>query len=308
MGNHSHGSPNHSGTVATAGQKRWSNSRTRASRRTSRLAETDPTGRQEGREAGRHVLFGDLDRWHAGLPRGYFAIAWRDARRSARIGCRTSLSASRTRSACSASASARPLGQDPDARRGGRRGAACRVRTEDDRQGASGSSTTCGEETRHRPPPADPQHPVGAVALGSRCRSSSCCGDLGPLPTSSCRTRCGTQDGKLERLIRDPEARPIKAADVTIGSVFHVMPRASTSSTSTSLEEKAKAAVLLMRLEPEDLNEAAGARGLGLRRHRRLLQDLHPRRLPGRPVRAADAPPALPVPPVDLRRHRRTAR
>ena len=41
---------------------------------------------------------------------------------------------------------------------------------------------------------------------------------------------------------------------------------------------------------------------LGLPRHRRLLQDLHPRRLPGRPVRAADAPPALPVPPVDLRR------
>ena len=34
-----------------------------------------------------------------------------------------------------------------------------------------------------------------------------------------------------------------------------------------------------------------GAR-LGLPRHRRLHQDLHPRRLPGRPLRAADAPPA----------------
>ena len=40
------------------------------------------------------------------------------------------------------------------------------------------------------------------------------------------------------------------------------------------------------------------------RRHRLLLQDLHPRRLPDLAVRAHDPPPALPLPPVDVRPHR----
>ncbi len=44
------------------------------------------------------------------------------------------------------------------------------------------------------------------------------------------------------------------------------------------------------------------------RQHRRLLQDLHPRRLPGRAVRADHPPHPLPVPPVDLRRGERRQR
>ena len=48
-------------------------------------------------------------------------------------------------------------------------------------------------------------------------------------------------------------------------------------------------------------------RRLGLPGHPRLLEDLHPRRLPHRPVRAAHPPPAVPVPPVDLRPGRRAA-
>ena len=39
-----------------------------------------------------------------------------------------------------------------------------------------------------------------------------------------------------------------------------------------------------------------------------LLQDLHPCRLPDQPVRAADPPPALPVPPVDVRPRRQRPR
>ena len=50
-------------------------------------------------------------------------------------------------------------------------------------------------------------------------------------------------------------------------------------------------------------HRVAEAARLGLQRHRRVLQDLHPRRVSGRALRAAHAPPALPVPPVDLRRH-----
>ena len=39
--------------------------------------------------------------------------------------------------------------------------------------------------------------------------------------------------------------------------------------------------------------------------HRRLLQDLHARRLPGRALRAADPPPAVPLPPIAVRHHPR---
>ena len=49
----------------------------------------------------------------------------------------------------------------------------------------------------------------------------------------------------------------------------------------------------------------AGAGGLGRRRPRRLLEAVHARRLPGRPLPGAGRPAALPVPPVDVRRARR---
>ncbi|MHA6668255.1 cytochrome bc1 complex Rieske iron-sulfur subunit [Homoserinimonas sp. A447] len=62
---------------------------------------------------------------------------------------------------------------------------------------------------------------------------------------------------KGTRLIRDPSGTPIKASDVTIGSVFHVMPE-GIDEAEHMLEEKSKAAVLLMRLNPADLNEEEG--------------------------------------------------
>ena len=65
---------------------------------------------------------------------------------------------------------------------------------------------------------------------------------------------------KAMRLMRDPQNTPIKAEDVTIGSVFHVMPEGLLPDLETGeggakhqLEEKAKAAVLLMRLNPDDI-------------------------------------------------------
>lgn len=57
------------------------------------------------------------------------------------------------------------------------------------------------------------------------------------------------------RLTRDPSGTPIKAADVTIGSAFHVIPEGLAELESHRLEEKAKAAVLLMRLPVDELNE-----------------------------------------------------
>jgi ubiquinol-cytochrome c reductase iron-sulfur subunit len=57
------------------------------------------------------------------------------------------------------------------------------------------------------------------------------------------------------RLARDPSGIPIKLADVTIGSVFHVIPE-NLYEGGHVLDEKAKAIVLLMRLDPKDLNIA----------------------------------------------------
>ncbi len=54
------------------------------------------------------------------------------------------------------------------------------------------------------------------------------------------------------RLTKDPDGTPIKASDVTLGSVFHVIPE-GLQDAEHPLEEKAKAAVLLMRLKPTDL-------------------------------------------------------
>jgi ubiquinol-cytochrome c reductase iron-sulfur subunit len=62
---------------------------------------------------------------------------------------------------------------------------------------------------------------------------------------------------KGTRLARDPDGTPIRAADVTLGSVFHVIPE-DLEEAAHPLEEKAKAAVLLMRLKPEELQVSEG--------------------------------------------------
>ena len=62
---------------------------------------------------------------------------------------------------------------------------------------------------------------------------------------------------KGTRLTRDPSGAPIKASDVTLGSAFHVIPEGLLEK-EDMLEQKAKAAVLLMRLKPEDLNVSKG--------------------------------------------------
>jgi ubiquinol-cytochrome c reductase iron-sulfur subunit len=59
------------------------------------------------------------------------------------------------------------------------------------------------------------------------------------------------------RLTRDPSGTPIRASEVTLGSAFHVIPEGLLES-HHKLEEKAKAAVLLVRLKPEDLNPSPG--------------------------------------------------
>ena len=63
---------------------------------------------------------------------------------------------------------------------------------------------------------------------------------------------------KGTRLAKDPDGTPIKASDVTIGSVFHVIPDGLNELEHGMLEEKAKAVVLLVRLDPRDLKVQPG--------------------------------------------------
>lgn len=60
------------------------------------------------------------------------------------------------------------------------------------------------------------------------------------------------------RLVRDPTGTPIKASDVTLGSAFHVIPEGLLEVEEGMLNEKAKAVVLVMRLNPEELQISPG--------------------------------------------------
>lgn len=75
--------------------------------------------------------------------------------------------------------------------------------------------------------------------------------DLGPLPGDSLAHTMWTAG---TRLAKDPEGAPIKASEVTLGSVFHVIPD-GLDEQEHPLEEKAKAAVLLVRLDPSDVED-----------------------------------------------------
>ena len=122
----------------------------------------------------------------------------------------------------------------------------------------------------------------GALGLFSLPLLVQLVGSLGPLPKNhlSLTMWNGHPDGhgdytpyqERPRLVTDPESLPIKASDVTIGSVYHVLPEGLLPSPEATeeeareglhhgfLEEKAKAAVLLMRLDPSDFKDTEGGK------------------------------------------------
>jgi ubiquinol-cytochrome c reductase iron-sulfur subunit len=71
--------------------------------------------------------------------------------------------------------------------------------------------------------------------------------DTGPLPGTHLATTVW-QGGV--RLLTDPQLQPIKPQDMQIGSIAHIVPANLEASRPDYLEEKAKAAVLLLRLDP----------------------------------------------------------
>ncbi|RZU61382.1 ubiquinol-cytochrome c reductase iron-sulfur subunit [Zhihengliuella halotolerans] len=129
------------------------------------------------------------------------------------------------------------------------------VRTEEDRQDAEAIINTIVDESGINRRPLIRNTLIGALALA-------------PLPgvfilrdLDLTKESAGqivdrlrhTMWDKGVRLTRDPSGTPIKASDVQIGSAFHVIPD-GLNDTEDPLNEKAKAVVLLMRLDPEDLS------------------------------------------------------
>ncbi len=127
------------------------------------------------------------------------------------------------------------------------------IRPEKDRQDAEKIVNDILEESGIKRRPLIRNTLLGAVLLAP-LPAIAIFRDLGPLPGNVLRE---TMWDTGVRLTRDPSGTPIRAADVTIGSAFHVIPEGLNEAEHV-LEEKAKAVVLLMRLDPEDLNPSPG--------------------------------------------------
>jgi len=87
-------------------------------------------------------------------------------------------------------------------------------------------------------------------------------GSLGPMPQKSLSLTFwhGGPSGPGQepefrplRLMRDPENTPVRADEVTVGSVYHILPEGLLDLEEGVLEEKAKAAVLLVRLQEDEI-------------------------------------------------------
>jgi ubiquinol-cytochrome c reductase iron-sulfur subunit len=120
---------------------------------------------------------------------------------------------------------------------------------EEDRHGAVGTLLEGGQGAQIARRPLIKYTLGGALGLFAIPLVVQLVGSLGPAPGDELYT---TVWKKGTRLVRDPELTPVKATDVTIGSVFHILPE-GIDKTAYPMNEKAKAAVLLMRLDPRDI-------------------------------------------------------
>ncbi|UKA56986.1 cytochrome bc1 complex Rieske iron-sulfur subunit [Arthrobacter sp. FW306-2-2C-D06B] len=258
MGNHSDGSPNHSGTVATAGQndvEKFQDPGLPPHRL--RLADTDPRAAKRA-ERQVAILFGISVIGTVIFLVSYFAID---------LGQDSTIATIRTQNLLLGLGTAFAMlgigtgivhwakALMPDHEVSEERHA---IRTEEDRQAAVRIVEDIVEETGIKRRPLIRNTLLGAVALAP-LPALAVFGDLGPRPDNTlAHTMWAPQDGKLKRLTRDPDGTPIKASDVTIGSAFHVIPEGLNELQEGKLNAKAKAVVLLMRLNPDDLSISKG--------------------------------------------------
>ena len=112
------------------------------------------------------------------------------------------------------------------------------------------------------------------------------------------------------RVVVDVLGTPIRPEDLEFGTLVNCQPADiyALDEEGEPLYEgvdlhvaKAKASLIIVRMEPEAIIPGPGRENWSRGRHPGLLQDLHPRRVPDLPLRAHHAPRAVPLPPVDLR-------
>lgn len=91
---------------------------------------------------------------------------------------------------------------------------------------------------------------VGALGVFAVPLVVQLVGSLGPMPGTDLNHTLWSKklNGRNRRLMRDPDGTAIRLTDVTLGSVFHVLPE-GVNDTSHPLNEKVKASVILIRLD-----------------------------------------------------------
>lgn len=134
------------------------------------------------------------------------------------------------------------------------------IRSESDRQDAVHIVDTIAEESGIKRRPLIRNTLIGAIALAP-LPAIVMFRDLDLNPDVNKLRHTMWKEGT--RLVRDPTGTPIKASDVTLGSAFHVIPEGLNELKEGKLNEKAKAVVLLMRLDPASLNPSPGRENWG---------------------------------------------
>ncbi|MGW9404980.1 cytochrome bc1 complex Rieske iron-sulfur subunit [Arthrobacter sp. NPDC055585] len=251
MGDHSHGSPNTSGTVATAGQGEegeFQNPGLPPHR--PRLADTDPRAEKRS-EKQVAILFAISALGTLLFFYGYFFIRLDESIGTLRVqnlflGLGTAFAMLGI--GVGIVHWAKTLMPDHEVIEERHE-----IRPEEDRVVAEKMIGDIIEETGIKRRPLIRNTLLGAMALAP-LPAIVLFRDLGPLPGDVLRH---TMWDNGVRLTRDPSGTPIKASDVTLGSAFHVIPE-GLNDAEHKLEEKAKAVVLLMRLDPSELHPSPG--------------------------------------------------
>ena len=131
---------------------------------------------------------------------------------------------------------------------------------DEDRQGFADTIAEGGEVSQLTRRPLLKATFGGAMGLFALPLLVQVLGSLGPLPKNDLsvtfwngvKDENGNYTPKKFRLHRDPEDTPIKPSQITIGSVFHILPAGLRELEEGMHNEMAKATVLLMRLDPKE--------------------------------------------------------
>ena len=173
-------------------------------------------------------------------------------------------------------------------------------------QRATCSTSTCAASTRA----ASSAVRSSSAACSPRlawwgCPRSCCCATSARCPAR--RSNDHVDEPGMRILVAETHQNPFDREDLTVGTLVSAVPEGidEVMEEEGNLNELAKSAVMLIRMDPSEIvadqTPPDAEDSVDLPGHLVLLQDLYPRRLPPRALRAAHPPHAVPVPPVDLR-------